>query len=222
MAFNAQDVFNRTAATYDQQRSRLIPGYEAFYRWAVDLIPPDAGYCIDLGAGTGLLASLVRARLPATQLHLVDISSEMLDLARKRFAGDSAVTFEHADYATAPVPGNPDAVISALSVHHLDHAAKQELFLRIAQSLRPGGVFINADQVLGPTPALEAEYRHRWLAQCRLLGASEDQIEQSLFRQQADQCATVEEQLVWMRQNFDQVDCWFKDGRFAVMAGTRG
>jgi tRNA (cmo5U34)-methyltransferase len=193
MSNPAERAFTLTAATYDTDRARLIPGFDSFYGWAVELVPKHAESILDLGAGTGLYAALVRERLPAAQMHLVDISEAMLAKARERFAGDGRVTF-----------------------------AKRALFTRIREVLKPGGVFVNADQVLGRTPELEARYKALWLEQVRALGATEEQIRDSLFRQQEDRCATVDDQLAWMREaGFQDVDCWFKNGRFAVMAGLK-
>jgi tRNA (cmo5U34)-methyltransferase len=41
-----------------------------------------------------------------------------------------------------------DIVVSALAVHHLDGDGKADLFLRIADRLRPGGRFVLADLVI--------------------------------------------------------------------------
>jgi tRNA (cmo5U34)-methyltransferase len=146
----------------------------------------------------------------------------MLDRARERLANDPNVSYEVADYATTDLGSGYDAVVSALSIHHLDDPAKQSLFARIFTALRPGGVFVNAEQVAGPTPALDELYRKLWLEQVREAGATATQIADSLFRQQDDRCASVEDQLAWLRAaGFTDVDCWFKDNRFAVLAGTR-
>jgi tRNA (cmo5U34)-methyltransferase len=217
-----QEIFDITASTYDADRALLIPCYDAFHRRATDLIPAGATRILDLGAGTGLLSTFVRAWYPAAHLHLIDFSAPMIDLARARLAADPNVSFEVADYTTAELPQNQDAIVSALSIHHLEHPAKRTLFARIFAALRPGGVFVNAEQVAGPTPALDAVYKSLWLQQVREAGATPDQIADSLYRQQDDRCASVEDQLHWMREaGFSDADCWFKDNRFAVLAGTR-
>jgi len=37
-----------------------------------------------------------------------------------------------------------------------------------------------------------------------------------------DICSPVEKQLQWMREaGFSDADCWYKENRFAVLAGTR-
>ena len=217
-----QEIFDITAPTYDADRAKLIPCYDAFYRRATDLIPAGAVRILDIGAGTGLLSSFVRQWYPAAHIHLMDVSAPMLDRARTRLADDQNVTFEVADLTTAAFPTGLDAVVSALSIHHLDDAAKQALFAKVFAALRPGGTFVNAEQVAGPTPDLDARYKHLWLEQVREAGATPDQIADSLYRQQDDRCASVEDQLHWLREaGFSDADCWFKDNRFAVLAGTR-
>jgi tRNA (cmo5U34)-methyltransferase len=216
-------VFDATASTYDRDRSLLIPGCDNFYRWALDLIPPRARTICELGAGSGLMTRLLRDRFPTAHLYVIDFSAPMLDLARARMGSDRNITWYQLDYATEPLPQNLCAVVSSLSIHHLDDADKRAVFNKAQASLKPnGGVFVNAEQVAGPTPALEARYKALWLEQVRAAGATEQQIEASLYRQQEDRCAPVEDQLLWLRESgFADADCWFKDNRFAVMAGTR-
>jgi tRNA (cmo5U34)-methyltransferase len=222
VANQTKAVFDATASIYDADRSRLIPGCDTFYRWAIDLIPHGARRILDIGAGSGLLTVLVRDQFPKAQIHLIDFSAAMLDLARRRLGDAPAVTYEQADYVVAALPANMDAVVSSLSIHHLEDADKRKIFRKIYESLAPGGVFINAEQVAGPTPDLEARYKKLWLQQVRKAGASEEQIEGALFRMREDRCASVEDQLDWLRAaGFADADCWYKENRFAVLAGTR-
>lgn len=217
-----REVFDATASTYDRDRSLLIPGCDAFYRWAVHLVPARAKNILDLGAGSGLLTVLLRARFPDAHIHLIDFSAPMLALARERLAGDGNVSFHQADYLADPLPDELCAVVSSLSIHHLDDEGKRDVFSRAHAALKPGGVFVNADQVAGPTLELDERYKALWLAQVRQAGASEEQVEASLYRKREDRCAPVAEQLVWMRAaGFTDADCWYKDNCFAVFAGTK-
>lgn len=217
-----REVFDATASTYDHDRARLIPGCDAFYRWAVDLIPAGSKTIVDLGAGSGLLTQLVRQRFPNAVIHLIDFSAAMLDLARKRLGDDPNLTFAQADYATEPIPGDVCAIVSSLSIHHLEDEDKRRVFRKAYEALKPRGVFVNAEQVAGPTLELDARYRALWLQQVRTLVTTEQQIADSLYRQQQDRCADVGSQLAWMREaGFVDADCWYKEARFAVLAGTR-
>jgi tRNA (cmo5U34)-methyltransferase len=221
MANLTLEVFNATASTYDIDRSKLIPGCDTFYSWALDLIPPRAKVICELGAGSGLMTRLLRDRFPNAHLHVIDFSAPMLDLAKGRLGNDPGITWSQSDYAADPLPQNLCAVVSSLSIHHLDDADKRTVFKKAYTSLKPNGVFVNAEQVAGPTPALEVRYKALWLQQVRDAGATESQIKASLYRQREDRCASVKDQLQWLREaGFPDADCWYKDNRFAVLAGT--
>ena len=219
--------FDAAAPTYDAARARLVPCYQRLYLSALAVMPfpRDAAIeVLDLGAGTGLLAAWIVEAFPRARLTLVDIAAAMLDRARERLAGaETLPRIVAGDYAQGPLVGGPyDTVVSALSIHHCDDPAKRDLFARIFAALRPGGVFVNAEQVLGPTAAIEADYARAWLGEVRALGADEDEIAAAQERMKEDRCAPLEAQLAWLRDaGFVEVDCRFKDGRFAVYAGRR-
>ena len=219
-------AFDAVAGTYDAARRRLVPCFADFYGTALQLVaewgPPARTRVLDLGAGTGLLAAMVRAAHPDCALTLVDLSAPMLDEARRRFAGAVDVRFEVGDYARALPSGPFDLAVSALSIHHLADPAKQRLFTAVMSALAPGGLFVNADQVLAPTPALEVRAHARWRAQAAALGSDEAELAAAEARMAHDRCATLEAQLRWLRDaGFAEVDCAFKAWRFAVYAGRR-
>lgn len=215
-------VFDATAATYDRDRMKLIPGHEAFYAAALELIPTDAMSIVELGAGSGLFSTMLRPAFPEAHLTLIDFSEKMLELARGRLGSDPQITFSLADYTAEPLPANCDAVVTSLSIHHLEDQRKRALLKPILEALKPGGLFVNADHIAGPTAELEETYQLRWLADVRALGATEQQISDSLYRQQEDRRTPVATQLMWMREaGFADVDCWYKYSSFAVMCGMR-
>lgn len=222
---NSRAVFDATAATYDRDRIKLIPGHEAFYAAALELVPTDAMRIVELGAGSGLFSAMLRAAFPEAHLTLIDFSENMLALARQRLGSNSdapQITYSLADYTTEPLPAHSDAIVSSLSIHHLEDDRKRALLPHIFAALRPGGLFINADHIAGPTRELEEIYQLRWLANIRALGATEQQIADSLYRQQEDRRTPVAAQLAWLRDAcFTKVDCWYKHSSFAVMSGTR-
>jgi len=225
-------LFAGDAPRYDAARRKLIPCFDDFYgtaalvaRKALAEQGSAAQRMIDLGAGSGLLTRLILDEAAdLAEAVLVDISEEMLAEARKRFAGDHRVSTRVGDYSAelgCPTE-SMDLVVSALSIHHLDDADKRALFRRIFASLKPGGTFINADQVLGPTPALEQRYREQWLRDVRGAGLAEADLEKALHRMTADKMATLDAQLQWLADaGFEERDCAFKHWSFAVMHARR-
>ena len=112
---------------------------------------------LELGTGTGETASRVLAVHRGARLHGIDASSQMLSAARTALAGAEAdVTLEVRRLEDRLPVGPFDLVFSALAVHHLDAAGKQDLFARVAGVLVPGGRFVLADVVIpvDPTDAL--------------------------------------------------------------------
>lgn len=224
MADAAVEHFNDRAATYEAERRRVLPGYDAFYGAAVaalSLSEREIRRVLDLGAGTGLLAAHVARAYPGVELTLLDGAAEMLDRARETF-GDGA-TYVLADLADPlPTPGPWDAVVSGLAIHHLDDAAKRELFARVHAALAPGGMFVNAEQVAGPTALFDDAY-HRWHEhQAREFGTSDAGWQHAVESMRHDRTASVERQLGWLREaGFADADCLWKDHRLAVLAARR-
>jgi tRNA (cmo5U34)-methyltransferase len=220
---DATTVFHEHARDYDALRRRLVPGFDRFYGAALDalaLASRPLRRILDLGAGTGLLGAMVVRAHPDAEVVLLDGAAGMLEEARERL-GDRA-SYVVADLADALPAGPWDAVVSALAIHHLDGAGKRELLRRVHDALAPGGMFVNAEQVLGPTPALDAVYLDRHREDALALGATEDEWAAALDRMSHDRCDTVEDQLAWLREaGFTDVDSPWRAGRFAVLAARR-
>jgi tRNA (cmo5U34)-methyltransferase len=223
MTNTAADTFHAQASDYDAVRRRLVIPFDAFYGTAVgalELVQGPVERVLDLGAGTGMLATRVLAAHPAAEVVLLDGAPAMLEQARSAL-GDRAryVTGNLAD----PLPEGPwDAIVSALAIHHLADADKVTLFGRVHHELAPGGIFVNAEQVAGPTAWFDDLYVRRHEQSARELGASDEDWQGALGRMRHDRCASVEQQLGWLRQaGFADADCLFKDHRFAVMVARR-
>jgi tRNA (cmo5U34)-methyltransferase len=223
---NIQQAFNAAAADYDKLRRILIPCFDDFYKTAVEVIPGDRRLplkVLDLGAGTGLYAAMVQAVFPNAEFTLLDLADEMLEQAKSRFGRiGKSPKIAIGDYVNADLGGPHDLVISGLSIHHLSDADKQRLYQRIYDALTPGGMFVNADQVLGKTPAIEQRYQQHWLDSVRGLGISEADLAAACKRMEYDRMTPLDVQLTWLEAaGFQNVDCWYKNFSFAVFGGHR-
>jgi tRNA (cmo5U34)-methyltransferase len=220
-------LFDAAAGSYDESRRRLVPCFDDFYRTAVQVAAPalaaaPAPRVLDLGAGTGLLSLLVSAAAPGTQVTLVDVAAGMLAVAADQLASRGVPHRRIVGDLRDPLPAGPyHAVVSALAIHHLPDQDKIDLFRRVHRVLVPGGVFVNADQILGPTPALERRYDEVWVASAAALGATDEEFAAARERMAFDRPAPVEAQCAWLREaGFVEVDCYFKSWRFAVFGGA--
>ncbi|WP_127484443.1 class I SAM-dependent methyltransferase [Paenibacillus ehimensis] len=218
------EQFNEAASAYDRQRRKLIPCFDDFYQTAVSLTDEgnDAPSILDLGAGTGLFSAFMLQKHPRAKLTLVDLSGPMLEMARTRLSGVPNVTYMIGDYTTCEYREKYDIVISSLSIHHLADAEKQQVYRTAYALLNDNGLFINADQVLGSTPALERRYKQDWRRKVESSGLSPGEISAAYERTKLDRMSTLEEQLVWLKQaGFSDVDCFYKYFNFVVMAGWK-
>ncbi|MFC9708675.1 class I SAM-dependent methyltransferase [Paenibacillus sp. NPDC056933] len=219
-----KQLFDRIAEDYDVQRKQLIPCFDEFYGMALDLMesPLESPRILDLGAGTGLLSGMLLQKYPKAQLTLVDISEKMLEGARHRFRDITQVQYVVGDYSRHDFTSSYDMVISSLSIHHLNHADKKNVFCTVHELLESGGLFINADQVQGRTVDTDTYYRQRWLKSIHRSGLSDEAISASIERRKADINAPLEDQLVWLEEaGFSMVDYMYKYLDFAVFCAQK-
>jgi len=109
-----------------------------------------AARLLELGTGTGETARRVLARHPGAALVGVDVSEDMLAVARSRLPGADLRLARLED----PLPSGPfDVVFSALAIHHLDGPGKADVFRRVAAVLADGGRFVLGDVVVPTDPA---------------------------------------------------------------------
>ncbi|BAZ30137.1 type 11 methyltransferase [Cylindrospermum sp. NIES-4074] len=223
---NIQQAFDIAAADYDNLRRVLIPCFDDFYKTAVEIISSNGITplkVLDLGAGTGLYSGMVQAVFPNAEFTLLDLAPEMLEKAKSRFSkmGKSPKILI-GDYVETDLGGSYDLVISALSIHHLSDVDKKRLYQQVYHVLSPGGMFVNADQVLGKTPDLEKLYRQNWLDSVIAKGISQEDLKAAQKRMEYDRMTPLDIQLAWLdAAGFQDVDCWYKNFSFAVFGGYK-
>jgi tRNA (cmo5U34)-methyltransferase len=134
--------------TYLAEMTAEIPGYEELQEAVVAATTGvRASRVLELGTGTGETALRVRANHPEASWVGIDSSEPMLARARERLPGADLRLQRLED----ELPAGPfDLVVSVLAVHHLDGAAKRDLFSRVAGVLRSGGNFVLGDVVVPP------------------------------------------------------------------------
>ncbi|MEZ4733448.1 MAG: hypothetical protein R3E79_40650 [Caldilineaceae bacterium] len=75
---------------------------------------------------------------------------------------------------------------------------------------------------MGATPANETGYEANWQRRICELGCTEGEVALAVSRMQAGRTAPLLHQLTWLTQaGFADVECWYKDCRFAVYSGVK-
>jgi tRNA (cmo5U34)-methyltransferase len=119
---------------------------------------------LDLGAGYGIVTSMVLARFPNARVTLFDLSEAMLAHARPRLAAHAdQLDWALGDLTTpawvAAVRGPYDAVVSAAVLHNLGDGPRiAAIYGELVGLLRPGGAFLCYDHVSAGGPRIEQQF----------------------------------------------------------------
>ena len=134
-ATHARALFAPIGGTYDRVGAVLSLGQDPLWRrFLVSRLPRDDGHVLDVATGTGLVAAeLVRRGYRVTGL---DQSEEMLDAARRRFAGE--VELVEASAESLPfADASFDHLTFTYLLRYVDDPAGT--LTELARVVRPGG-----------------------------------------------------------------------------------
>ncbi|MEU5365930.1 methyltransferase domain-containing protein [Streptomyces sp. NPDC005925] len=169
--------------SWDRQQEWYMPDREERFRIMLDMLEALVGPAprvLDLACGTGSITARVLARFPQATSTGVDLDPALLAIAEGTFAGDDRVTLVTADLKDPAWPaGLPydtyDAVLTATALHWLQSEPLAALYGQVAELVRDGGVFMNADEMIDEsTPrinAAESAQRHARMEQAKQDGA---------------------------------------------------
>ncbi|MCX5092825.1 class I SAM-dependent methyltransferase [Streptomyces sp. NBC_00365] len=168
--------------SWDRQQEWYMPDREERFRVMLDMVEALVGpepRVLDLACGTGTITARLFDRFPKATSTGVDLDPALLTIAEGTFAGDERVSFVAADlkdpqWATRLPYESYDAVLTATALHWLHSEPLAVLYGQIAELVRDGGVFMNADHMIDEsTPrinAAERAQRHARMDQARASG----------------------------------------------------
>ncbi|MFE9439245.1 class I SAM-dependent methyltransferase [Streptomyces sp. NPDC006602] len=169
--------------SWDRQQEWYMPDREERFRIMLDMVEALVGTAprvLDLACGTGSITARLLARFPEATSIGVDLDPALLAIARGTFAGDERVTFVTADLKDPDWPSrlphdSYDAVLTATALHWLHSDPLAALYGQIAELVRDGGVFMNADHMIDDTTprinAAERAQRHTAMEHAKADGA---------------------------------------------------
>ncbi|MFJ6559481.1 class I SAM-dependent methyltransferase [Streptomyces sp. NPDC091412] len=169
--------------SWDRQQEWYMPDREERFRIMLDMVEALVGTAprvLDLACGTGSITARLLARFPGATSTGVDLDPALLAIARGTFDGDERVSFVTADLKDPDWPAklpydSYDAVLTATALHWLHSEPLAALYGRVAELVRDGGVFMNADHMIDETTprinAAERAQRHARMEQAKRAGA---------------------------------------------------
>ncbi|ELR98358.1 trans-aconitate 2-methyltransferase [Gloeocapsa sp. PCC 73106] len=230
------EVFADTS-DFDLGIRQLIPRYDEMLEVITLCVPVEATHLIELGCGTGELTLKLLKRCPNARLISLDYSPRMVASTKAKVVEQGyqercqVLSADFGEWATGGqiegnIPTNCDACVSSLAIHHLSDEMKGKLFKCIAQHLKPGGYFWNADPVLPESSYLADTYetqRTNWIEQ---QGTTREAIKSKLGQSEAygysgqDRLATLADHLALLQlAGFRNVAVPWKYFNLAVFGG---
>lgn len=230
----AQEHFSKDflekADVYIQERRKMINNmsslFSFYFKEKRDI------QILDLGCGDGVLTEELLRKNKSIIVTLVDGSNTMLEKARERLNAHSGINFIHASFhelLTGTIPlSHFDFCISSFAIHHLEMTEKKNLFRYLYGHLNAEGHFVNIDVVLSPSEGLEEWYFSIWKEWMQYMQNQlnlKDELPEDIIRRYKDPSSinkpdTLEDQLEALRETgFKDVDCYYKNGIFAMFGG---
>jgi tRNA (cmo5U34)-methyltransferase len=193
---------------------------------AAKLTNPNATHILDLGCGGGNYAVKVGSLMPNVDCTLVDISSNMVEAAKKRVTEivNGQVTALQGDYREVELGENLyDIITAGTTLHHLRGDDEWELvFGKIYRALKTGGSFWINDIVLAETDEINEMMLGGWMS---ILKKQVSEEEIALYRERyetEDTPRTLSYQLELMKRiGFTKTILLHKHFNFAAFGGIK-
>jgi tRNA (cmo5U34)-methyltransferase len=220
-----KEQFNCIAQKYDGHRKCFIPCFDDFYKTSVSLLTfykNNFQNIVDLGAGTGLLTMEIYKLYNNAHYTLIDISNDMLEIARERFDGLSNFEFIEDNYVESISVKKCDLICSALSIHHLSNIDKIKLYKNIFSKLDKGGCFINLDQFIGASEKINGLYNEWWYDYINKSGIKEEEKSAWIERRKLDKENTIKETIEILEESgFKNVENVYNFMKFGVVIAIK-
>ena len=146
------EFFDYRVSGYEDHMRHTINSFDSFYEHISLPIERTSAQIqiLDLGCGTGLEFPHLLEKAPNAVITGIDVSSGMLAKLEQKYAEyKDQIKLITASFLEVDLGSRRfDYALSVMSMHHLVHDFKLDLYKRIHRSLRPGGKYIEGDYIV--------------------------------------------------------------------------
>jgi ubiquinone/menaquinone biosynthesis C-methylase UbiE len=138
-----RDDFDRIAAVTAQDEEAQV----SYSSYLLRHVPVDCNRVLEIGCGFGAFTRLLAGR--ARHVTAIDLSPQMIEVARERSKSYSNLEFMLGDFLQLQLPPESyDSIVTIATLHHLPHS---QALRKMKSLLRPGGVLILHDLLTDKT-----------------------------------------------------------------------
>jgi tRNA (cmo5U34)-methyltransferase len=219
--------FEEESAEFDEVIRKLIPHYKDMINALISSIPfeHDAQVkVLDLGCGTGTVTKTLKEQFKNAEVTCLDLAENMIEMAKIKLENYTNIEYVIGDFYEYNFTEKYDVIVSSLALHHLaTDEDKKGFYKKIHEALTHGGVFLNADAVLGSDEYLQGLYASKW-KEFMNQSISIEEIEEKWIPAAAteDHPAKLVDHIDWLRDTgFKDVDVIWKYYHLAVYGGYK-
>ncbi|MFH1073670.1 MAG: class I SAM-dependent methyltransferase [Candidatus Firestonebacteria bacterium] len=192
----------------------------------------------DIGCGNGILAGAILLRYPEACGTLVDFYEPVLNEAKQQLLDHvSNINFVTADLMDPRWIKNVkknipfDVIVSGFTIHHIPDRRKKELYKEIFKMLKPGGIFINIEQIAPESKLISAMADNAIIESLRkfhkkrgmeksVIAIRKEYIEE--FSSKENTLASCKTHMKWLENTgFSEVSLFFKAYAGTVFGGIK-
>jgi len=169
--------FDHFSEDYTRDMERMVPYYEKLLSSLPEFIADNLqpANILDMGCGNGNSTSVFIAKYPDANYTLVDVSTEMLNICKSRFANSNITYLKCFFKELIFPPESVDIVTACFSFHHLNSNEKKSIFQNIYGWLRPGGIFTSSDLMISKSNDDHPRLLEEWEAYARNKGCTDEE-----------------------------------------------
>ena len=124
-----------------------------YHKFLLRHVPENSGQVLEIGCGTGAFSRRLASR--AKHVTAIDLSPEMIRVARLRSGAVQNLELRVADVMSCDFPASHFDCIATIATLH--HVAGGEVFAKLKQALKPAGILIVLDLVQSNRDRLTAQ-----------------------------------------------------------------
>lgn len=185
---------------------------------------------LDFGCGDGVLSKIILSKYPDNHIDLLDGSKAMIEKVKSSgLQNTDTIQMTFHEWSEQNIENRYDVIFSSMAIHHLDSFEKNRLYAKIYNALQFGGLFINMDVVKPSTKKIEELHFSMWEnAILEQLDNNLDKFKKhrdiaSVYKNKSEnKPSTLISQLQMLESSgFEDVDCHYKNGIFAMFSGVK-
>lgn len=224
--FNIKKHFEKEAKLFDNFFHKIVPYYAQMQEILAQAIPFDEKKkikVIDLGCGTGNLSLKVKHRYPNCSLTCIDMTENMIEMAKIKLKKFPDTIFRHGDIRKFDYSKRYDAVVSSMVLHHIESSEKVSFYRKLKKTLNKNGVFLNIDVFVTKDWRMQKFYIDKWTQFMTENGLSLNKIKEMLNRhKKEDRPSVIEKEVEYLHKaGFKSVNIILKNFNFAVYCAKK-